>query len=251
MKVQSLTASGQVGSTTVNDQLFGVTPNLHLIAQAIRVYRANERQGTSATKTRSMVNRTSKKWFKQKGTGNARHGARNAPLFVGGGVAHGPKAIQNWSLKLTKQMKKVAMKSALSAQAPQLFVADEIESLSGKTKQAASLLAGGQLTDKRVLVVLSEMADNVVRSLRNLDNVLTVSATQVSILEVAMADAIIISTKAIGVLESRLLASEKEAKKTPKAESAAKTEVAKKATPAKTVKKEAAPKTTKKVTKKS
>jgi topoisomerase IA-like protein len=113
------------------------------------------------------------------------------------------------------------------------------------------LLAGGQLTDKRVLVVLSEMADNVVRSLRNLDNVLTVSATQVSILEVAMADAIIISTKAIGVLESRLLASEKEAKKTPKAESAAKTEVAKKATPAKTVKKEAAPKTTKKVTKKS
>lgn len=206
MKVQSLTASGKVGSVTVSDELFGQPVKPQLIAQAVRVYRANERQGTSAVKTRSMVNRTSKKWFKQKGTGNARHGARNAPLFVGGGVAHGPKANQNWSLKLTKQMKKVVMKSALSAQAAQVFVADDLETLSGKTKAAAALLTGANLLNKRVLVVLSEMTDTAVRSLRNLENVLTVSAAQVSVLEVAMADAIVISTAAVKSLEERLMA---------------------------------------------
>lgn len=206
MKVTTITTSGKTGTATVSDAVFGVTPNQLLIAQAVRVYRANERQGTSATKTRSMVARTHKKWFKQKGTGNARHGARTAPIFVGGGIAHGPKANQNWSLKLTKQMKKVAFKSALSAQAAQIMIADELESLSGKTKEAVALLSAAQAADKRVLVVLAEMTDTAVRSLRNVENVLVVSATQVSILEVAMADVIITTTKAVALLEERLTA---------------------------------------------
>jgi large subunit ribosomal protein L4 len=243
MKVQSVTASGKVGSVTVSDELFGQPVNAHLIAQAVRVYRANERQGTSAVKTRSMVNRTHKKWFKQKGTGNARHGARTAPIFVGGGIAHGPKANQNWSLKLTKQMKKVAMKSALSAQAAQLFVADELEALNGKTKAAATLLNGANLSDKRVLVILAEMGDTAVRSLRNLDNVLTVSAAQVSLLEVAMADAIVISSTAIKALETRLADEKKTEAKPAKAEKA---EVA-----AKSAVKPTAPKTTKPTAKKT
>lgn len=207
MKVTTITTSGKTGTTTVSDAVFGVTPNQQLIAQAVRVYRANERQGTSAVKTRSMVARTHKKWFKQKGTGNARHGARTAPIFVGGGIAHGPKANQNWSLKLTKQMKKVAFKSVLSAQAAQIMIADELESLSGKTKEAVALLTAAQVADKRVLVVLAEMTDTAVRSLRNVESVLIVSAAQVSILEVAMADVIMTTTKAVALLENRLTAS--------------------------------------------
>ena len=246
MKVQSLTATGKLGTATVSDSVFGVTPNPTLIAQAVRVYQANERQGTSSAQTRAAVSRTKRKWYKQKGTGNARHGARSAPLFVGGGAAHGPKANQNWSLKLTKQLKKAAMRSILSAQSEHIVIADSLEKLSGKTKEAAALLASAKLSDKRLLVVVNEMTDAIVRSLRNIENVLIVTATQVSPLEAAMADTLLITSEAVKTLETRLetkraIKKEKEVVAKVKAEKPKKTVVK---TPKKVVKKE-----TKKVSK--
>src|SRR5471030_1547190 len=115
----NLTVASTVGKTTsmsVNDAVFAAVINPELIAQAVRVYMSNQRQGSSKVKTRAEVARTKKKWFKQKGTGNARHGARTPNIFVGGGVAHGPNGMQNWSLKLSATMKKAALISALSAQ---------------------------------------------------------------------------------------------------------------------------------------
>jgi large subunit ribosomal protein L4 len=229
MKVQSLNATGKLGTATVSDAVFGVTPNQTLIAQAVRVYRANERQGTSAAQTRATIARTKRKWYKQKGTGNARHGARSAPIFVGGGAAHGPKANQNWSLKLTKQLKKAAMRSVLSAQAENIVIANDFDKLSGKTKDAAAMLTAAKLTDKRVLVVVNEMTENVVRSMRNIEDVLLVTAQQVSPLEAAMADVLVITKEAVVTLEERL-ATKKTAKKEAAKKPAATETEAKKAT---------------------
>ena len=86
MKMALLTPTGVTGTTNVSDKLFGADVKLVLLAQAARVYLSNSRQSTSKVKTRSEINRTKKKWYRQKGTGGARHGARTANIFVGGGV---------------------------------------------------------------------------------------------------------------------------------------------------------------------
>jgi large subunit ribosomal protein L4 len=100
MQLTVIDSTSKNEKVRVNDSLFTKKPATFLLAQAIRVYRSNLRQGTSYTKTRSEVKRTKTKWYKQKGTGNARHGARTPNIFVGGGVSHGPRAIENWSKKL-------------------------------------------------------------------------------------------------------------------------------------------------------
>src|SRR5260221_12210434 len=106
MKLTVASTVGQTSTLTVSDAVFGAPVNNGVIAQAVRVYLSNQRQGTSKVKTRGEISRTKKKWFKQKGTGNARHGARTPSLFVGGGVAHGPSGIQNYTLKMPGTMKK-------------------------------------------------------------------------------------------------------------------------------------------------
>ena len=101
------------GSMTLPEAVFGAKPNKALIAQAVRVYLANQRQGNAATKTRGEVIGTTKKIYRQKGTGRARHGAAKAPIFVGGGVAHGPHP-HDFSMEFPKKMKQKALISALS-----------------------------------------------------------------------------------------------------------------------------------------
>src|SRR3989344_1281131 len=133
MTISHLTTSGKLEKKTTSSPLFSVPMNKVLLAQAIRVYQANLRQGTSSTKTRSDINRTKKKWYKQKGTGNARHGARTPSIFVGGGVAFGPNGTTDWSLKLTTAQKQRALVSALSSQAKCMIISDDVERLSGKT----------------------------------------------------------------------------------------------------------------------
>src|SRR5690554_4960009 len=105
MKLTVITATSKASSIEVSDAVFGQKANPTLLAQAVRVYLSNLRQGTSKVKTRSEVSRTRAKWYRQKGTGNARHGARSAPIFVGGGVAHGPNGQQNWTKSLSRKMK--------------------------------------------------------------------------------------------------------------------------------------------------
>jgi large subunit ribosomal protein L4 len=189
----------------VNDVLFSDKPADSLLAQAIRVYQANLRQGTSYTKTRSEVKRTKKKWYKQKGTGNARHGARSANLFVGGGVAHGPRTIENWSLKLNQKSKLIALKHALTLQKKNLFVSKDVVSLKGKTKEAKKLvLKVGQDTDK-VLIVLNKTGESVIRSLANLPNVLVTTAERLNVLQVVSADKILIDLTALKTLEDRFI----------------------------------------------
>jgi len=189
----------------VNNVLFSDKPADALLAQAIKVYQANLRQGTSYTKTRSEVKRTKKKWYKQKGTGNARHGARSANLFVGGGVAHGPRAIENWSLKLNKKSKLIALKHALTLQKKNLFVSKDIVSLKGKTKEAKKLIVKVSQDKDKILVVLNKMNEAVVRALANLPNVLVTTAERLNVLQVVSADKIIIDLTALKTLEDRFV----------------------------------------------
>lgn len=189
---------------TAPEEIFGQELNQALISQAVRVYLSNQRQGTAKTKTRSEINRTHKKWFKQKGTGNARHGARNANIFVGGGVSHGPTGEQNFARQLNIKMKRKALASALSWQVAVMTVADEIAQLDGKTKTAAKLLAPVLTKDNRVLVVVDKITPEIRRSCNNIEQVLVVSATRLNALLVVQADQIVLTSEAIKILTDRL-----------------------------------------------
>lgn len=250
MKLTKVTATSK-STLTASDNVFAAKVNDVLLAQAIRVYLSNKRQGTSKAKTRGEIIKTKKKWYKQKGTGNARHGARSANIFVGGGVAHGPKGNENWSKKLTPVMKQKALISALSAQASEIVIYDELMNMSGKTRDAARVLGKLAPETGKILVIINETKEDVLRSLRNIDTVLVVTASRVNALEIAMADKIIATSDAIKTIEARLEA--KTAKKEVKAEkktedkkAPAKKTVAKKETKKTASKKAAAKKVEKK-----
>ena len=187
----------------VSDILFSDKAADQLLAQAIRVYQANLRQGTSYTKTRSEVKRTKKKWYKQKGTGNARHGARTPNIFVGGGVSHGPRAIENWSLKLNRKSKLIALQQALTLQKKNLFVSKDIATLKGKTKGADKLISKFSEKTDKVLVILHKMNEPVLRALTNLSNVSVTTAERLNVLQMAQADKILIDFSALKTLEDR------------------------------------------------
>ena len=110
------TSGKKTSTTSVKKKFFEAKINSSLMAQAIRVYLSNQRQAPAKTKSRGEVKVTKKKVWRQKGTGRARHGSRNAPIFVGGGKAHGPSGTQNYKLKMSKKMKKASLFSALSEQ---------------------------------------------------------------------------------------------------------------------------------------
>ena len=149
---------------------FSVEKNLPLLAQAIRVYEERSHVGLADTKTRAEINKTKKKWYKQKGTGGARHGAKSAPIFVGGGVAHGPKPIRR-VLSLPKKMIKKALFQALSVK----LAKNEVVAVSGiekvvKTSEVANFLKKiGKA--KRHTFILSEKNLSVKKYLRNITGV--------------------------------------------------------------------------------
>ena len=207
MKLTTYTKTGNKSTTplVVNKAVFNAEINKTLLSQGIRVYLANQRQGTSQVKNRSAVNRTKKKWLKQKGTGNARHGSRNAPIFVGGGVAHGPNGLANWKLKLTKVLKSKALISALSAQNENIVVCDGFNDLSGKTKQAVELLSKIVGPKDKVLVVLAVAKPEIIRGLSNLQKVKVTRAERLNIYETSLANKIIMTSDAVKQLEERLI----------------------------------------------
>lgn len=239
MKLQVINTIGKNTTLTVKDEMFGQPINEQLLAQAVHVYQANQHIGISKVKTRGEIARTKKKWFRQKGTGNARHGARSANIFVGGGIAHGPKGLKNKTLSLSSKMRKKALIIALSAQAKHIIVCDDIEKLDGKTASGDKLLKAITPEAKRVLVILSEAQDRVLRSLRNIERVLSVQANQVNVLDVVLADSVVITKKALEQLESRLLAKKEPDKKAKETKTESK----------KTAPKKPAAKTTQKSTK--
>ena len=228
MKVTSITAASKFSTVTVSDEVFGAAVNQDLLSQAIRVYLSNKRQGTSRVKTRSEVTGSRRKIWKQKGTGNARHGAKSAPIFVGGGVAHGPKGIENWSKDLSKKMKKKALVTALSAQAENIVVADNFSDIEGKTKNAARFLETINVTGKKVLLILDTNAKEVLRAFNNIPRITVMQDALVNALDIASADSVVMTKAALKNIEARLtdkpLVAEEQEEKVPAQKKVAKTE---------------------------
>jgi large subunit ribosomal protein L4 len=150
-------------------EIFGAKINRALIAQAVKVFLANQRQTGAKTKGRGEVTGSGRKIYKQKGTGRARHGDQYAPIFVGGGVAHGPTGEQNYTLKMSQQMRRKALFAALSSKLKdeQIVVVKGLDKVEPKTKAVAEVLRN-LLIDGKVSLVLTGTERELMRSARNL-----------------------------------------------------------------------------------
>ena len=208
MKVKVYDHTGkELTPVELKPSLFGSTPNPHLLAQAIRVYTFNSHQKTSKVKTRGEVVGSRRKIWRQKGTGNARHGDRYAPIFVGGGVAHGPKGIRPQSLVLPKKMKRRALASALliKLQENSLSLLQDLSKLKPKTASLANLLAKIANHPKtKVLIITDNHHSNLYLSARNLQRVAIKRANQVNAYDIILFDKIIASPKSLEIIKTRL-----------------------------------------------
>ena len=169
--------------TQLPEDFQGINPhNLYLYSKA---YLANLRAGTAHTKTRSDVKGGGKKPWRQKGTGRARAGSITSPVFVGGGVAHGPKNTKNWSQKLNKKQKAVALKFALNEKAENeaLFVVDTIKIESGKTKDAVAFL--NQINQRDYLVVVDTLDEKTFLAFRNVKNAYVIEVDELNAYDTA------------------------------------------------------------------
>ena len=174
----------EVGSLKLNEDIFGVEYNEPVIHEVIVAMQANERQGTKSTLTRSEVRGHAKKPYKQKHTGNARQGSTKGPHQIGGGVAFAPKP-RDFSKKVNKQVKRLALVSALSEKLRQKEITflDEFKLQEAKTKEVEKFLNAFKL-DRTVLVVLPEKNEEVLRASRNIKNVTVATADNVNVYEI-------------------------------------------------------------------
>jgi large subunit ribosomal protein L4 len=205
MFVPMYNAEGEaVGEIELLPDIFEVPVNVPLMHQALMRQLANARQGTHKTKSRGEVNRTKSKWYRQKGTGRARHGSRNANLFVGGGVAHGPRP-RKYTKKMPRKMRRAALRSALSAKAMenQIIVLDELEMEAPKTSEMVALL-GSLGLGQRVLVLLPERNELVEKSVRNLPQAKVLRASYLNIRDLLGHDHVLVPLGALQVIESIL-----------------------------------------------
>jgi len=182
-------------------KIFGAKPNPALMAQAVRVFLSNQREARAKTKTRSEVKRSKAKWYRQKGTGRARHGARSAPIFVGGGRAHGPTGEQNYEKAMPKKMGRAALISALSSRArdKEIIIVDGLEKIK-KTKEMAKILK--EVTGP-FLLILSGKLENVILATRNIPSLALIQAKSLNAYEVLKAEKILITREAIKTLEAK------------------------------------------------
>ena len=186
-------------------EVFDVTPNDNVLRDAIQVARCGLRQGTYKVKNRSEVSGGGRKPWRQKGTGRARQGSIRAPQWRGGGVALGPVP-RDYSLKMNRKERKLALKSALSykASSNELVVVDKIEVSVPKTKEMLSLLENLELKDKKVLIVMNELTENVILASRNLQNILIMEPSELNVLDIVNADYLLADVDAIKEIEEAL-----------------------------------------------
>jgi len=205
-KVDLLTISGKkAGEINLPPRIFAAKINPQLVGQAVRVYLANQRKAYPKTKTRAEVNRTKAKWYRQKGTGRARHGSRAAPIFVGGGVAHGPRGNQNYKLKMSKKMKQAALFSALTSKFKNgdILVVKGLEKIEPKTKKIAEVFEKLKVKSQKskIMLVLPQVLENVILAARNLENVSLTPVNSLNTYEVLATEKIIFIPQSIEKLK--------------------------------------------------
>ncbi|GAK04730.1 LSU ribosomal protein L4p [Geomicrobium sp. JCM 19037] len=195
-KVTVFNQSGsQVGDIELVDAVFGITPNESVVHDAVVMQQASLRQGTQKAKTRSEVRGGGAKPWRQKGTGRARHGSNRSPIWKGGGVVFAPTP-RTYGYNLPKKVRRLAIRSVLSdkVQNDALIVVDELSFEAPKTKEMVQILSN--LSAEKTLIVTAERNQNIERSASNLQNVKTITATGVNVLDVIKYDKVIITKEA-------------------------------------------------------
>jgi large subunit ribosomal protein L4 len=191
---------------SLNDNIYGITPNDHAIYLDVKLYNANQRQGTHKAKERNEISATTKKLKRQKGTGGARAGSMKSPVFVGGGRIFGPRP-RTYSFSLNKKLKRLARISALAykAQANNIMILEDFNFDHPKTKQMSELVKNLKVADKKTLVVLSQSNKNVYLSSRNLERSKVVTASDLNTYDIVHAQNIIVTESSLPIIESTLL----------------------------------------------
>ncbi|QDP38886.1 50S ribosomal protein L4 [Radiobacillus deserti] len=186
----------QVGDVELNDAVFGIEPNEHVLHEAVLMQRASLRQGTHDVKNRSEVRGGGRKPWRQKGTGRARQGSIRSPQWVGGGTVFGPTP-RSYSYKLPKKVRRLALKSALSSKVNEesLFVLDNLSIEAPKTKEVKAILAGLNV-DSKALIVTLEKDEVVARSANNLPGVKVLTVSEVNVLDLLTHDKLILTKEA-------------------------------------------------------
>jgi large subunit ribosomal protein L4 len=205
MQVDVKNIAGEtVGEVELRDDIFGIEPNRAVMHQALVRQLANRRLGTHKTKSRGEVNRSKAKWYRQKGTGRARHGSRKAPIFVGGGIAHGPKP-GNYIQNMPRKMRHLALRSALSIKAAEehIVVVDDFEFEAPKTRTMLDTLRNLNVVSSAVILV-PERNENLERSANNLPDVKTLRAHYLNVRDLLKYDYLIMPADALAVVEELL-----------------------------------------------
>ena len=200
-------AGKKIDKTDLPDEIFKAEVKPVLMAQAVRVYLANQRQGTLSAKTRGEVSGSGRKIYRQKGTGYARHGDRYAPIFVGGGVAFPPKP-RDFSLKIGKKAKKQALFSALTQKLAKkaIIIVEGLEKIKAKTKEMVKALSNlSNLGSKKTLLVLPEKFENLILGARNINGVSLIPVALLNTYAVLDNDKIIFLKDSIGKLSEVFL----------------------------------------------
>jgi large subunit ribosomal protein L4 len=197
-------AGADVSTVELPAEIFEATINTGLMWQYFMMQRDNARQGNAKTKTRSEINRTHAKWYRQKGTGRARHGSRNASIFVGGGRAHGPVP-HKYTKHMPKKMRHAALRSALSAalRDDQLIFVDSLNNEESKTKffvQAIKTLVG----DAKTLILTPDRLDNFERGVSNISNATYLRASYLNVRDILQYTKIIIPLASLEVIKTLL-----------------------------------------------
>ena len=207
MSKEILSTNGEkLGEITLNEAVFGVEPNLHVMHLALRRQLNNARQGSASCKTRAEVSGGGKKPWKQKGTGRARAGSLRSPLFAGGGVIFGPKP-RSYAFNMPQKARQLAIKSALSARSEQLVVVKDFSTIAEpKTKLMVAALKSLNVSGKTLIVadVKADENKNLALAARNIPSVKVILPSNLNVKDLLEADFVVMTESAVNVITERL-----------------------------------------------
>ena len=205
-KVYLLNLAGEkVKDLKLNENVFDITPNKNVLYDAVILARASLRQGTHKTKNRSEVSGGGRKPWRQKGTGHARQGSIRSVQWVGGGN-YGTPVPRDYSKKQNRKERQLALKSALTEKvnAKEFMVVENINVATPKTKEMIKMLNDLKISDKKVLIVVKELEENLILASRNLQNIALISADEINVLDLVATDVVLITEEAIKAIEEVL-----------------------------------------------
>ena len=205
LNVLNITGQETGRKANLNDAIFAIEPNDHVVYLDVKQYMANQRQGNAKSKERSEISGSTRKLGRQKGGGGARHGDINSPLLRGGGRVFGPKP-RDYSFKLNKKVKQLARKSALTykAQENAILVLEDFTFQAPKTKDFVEMAKNLKVDGKKVLLVMPATDKNVYLSVRNLQKAEVIEAEKVNTYKVLNADVLVVTEKSLEVIDGIL-----------------------------------------------